>query len=65
MCFKRDDKTKEPIIVNDSEKICSSEFGRFSQMLADVLYKQNASIVMFAGGSSSLQWLDARRFNLR
>ena len=57
MRFILEDKTfEEPITVNEFENICSAEFGRFSQMLTDVLSKQNVSSVMFAGGSSRLQW---------
>ena len=57
MRFILEDKTfEEPITVDEFENICSAEFGRFSHMLADVLSKQNVSSVMFAGGSSRLQW---------
>ena len=57
--FILENKTfEEPITVNEFENICSAEFGRFSQMLTDVCSdcKQNVSSVMFAGGSSRLQW---------
>ena len=56
--FIADDKTKGPetITIDEFEYICSAEFGRFSQMLAELLSKQNVSTVMLAGGSSRLQW---------
>ena len=58
-----DDKEsiEESLTIDDFESICSAGFGRFSQMLADVLSKQNASIVVFAGGSSRLQWFRRTR----
>ena len=41
------------------EELCTAEFGQFSQMLGHVLSickLQNVSGIMFAGGSSRLQW---------
>ena len=57
VCFKLNDKAKEESVTLDEfESICSEEFDRLSQMIINVRSKQDVSRVMFAGGSSRLQW---------
>ena len=59
MCFKLDDKARdreESVTLDEFESICSEEFDRLSQMIINVRSKQDVSSVMFAGGSSRLQW---------
>ena len=59
VCFKLDDKARdreESVTLDEFESICSEEFDRLSQMIINVRSKQDVSSVMFAGGSSRLQW---------